>query len=341
VDSLLGAQVAVNPTPKLSAVLQVVMEENGYNSYQPHVEWANVKYQFSPEFSVRVGRTVLPFLMVTDFRKVGYANPWVRPPVEVYSLVPVTSIDGADTSYRMPVGTATNTLQVAAGRADSRFRAGTAKAREVVAISDTFEQGFATLRLNYGRSLISLPLFDPLFDGFRQFGPEGAAIADRYAMNRRLVTFAGASASYDPGAWFAMGEWSRISSDSVLGTKSGAYVSGGYRFGRLTPYVTYARSTANRLSDPGLALSGLPSFLVGPATDLNAGLNAILGSKAIQETVSVGARWELAKNVALKVQYDRIDIRGASPGTLVNLQPAFQPGGKVDLFSATIDFVLR
>ena len=77
--------------------------------------------------------------------------------------------------------------------------------------------------------------------------------------------------------------------------------SGGYRVTQLTPHLAYAEVTANsKTSDPGLTVSALPAFLAGPATRLGAG----------------------------------------SPGTLSNLQPGFQPGGSVSLFSAVIDFVL-
>ena len=60
VDSLLAVQVVAKPTAKLSAVVQVISEQRYDGTYWPHVEWANVKYQFTPDFSVRVGRTVLP-----------------------------------------------------------------------------------------------------------------------------------------------------------------------------------------------------------------------------------------------------------------------------------------
>jgi len=43
VDTLLGGQVTLTATPKLSAVVQVVAEHGWDNSYRPHVEWANVK----------------------------------------------------------------------------------------------------------------------------------------------------------------------------------------------------------------------------------------------------------------------------------------------------------
>jgi hypothetical protein len=57
VDSLIGAQVIANFTPKLSAMLQVISEQNYDNTYTPHVEWANIKYELTPDASIRVGRT--------------------------------------------------------------------------------------------------------------------------------------------------------------------------------------------------------------------------------------------------------------------------------------------
>jgi hypothetical protein len=85
---LIAAQVTANFTRKLSGVLQVLSEQNPDNSYWPHIRWADIKYQFTPEFSARVGRIVLPSFLMSDVRKVGYAFLWVRPPIEVYGLVP-------------------------------------------------------------------------------------------------------------------------------------------------------------------------------------------------------------------------------------------------------------
>jgi len=33
---------------------------------------------FTPDLSIRAGRIVLPDFLVSDYRKLGYANPWVR-----------------------------------------------------------------------------------------------------------------------------------------------------------------------------------------------------------------------------------------------------------------------
>jgi hypothetical protein len=285
---------------------------------------------------------------VTDSRKIAYANPWVRPPGEVYTLVPVTSNDGVDVSYRLRARSAVNTFQATAGRSDSRFpnygtHSGfaTAKSRAVVTFVDTLERGFLTVRLNYGRTRLTIPEFGPLFDAFRQFGPEGVAIADRYDVNARHVTFVGAGASYDPGKWFAMTEWGRVTIHSVVGETTGWYSSGGYRIRKaFTTFVTYAHVRAGgNTSDPGLSVAAFPPSLAGPAAGLNAALNSLLSRKAVQDTLTVGGRWEFRRDAALKLQLDHSRHGDGSAGALSNLQPGFEPGGSVNVFSASVDFV--
>jgi hypothetical protein len=344
VDSLIGAQVTAKFTPQLSAVVQVISEQAFDNSYRPHVEWANIKYEFTPDFSVRVGRTALPVFLETDSRNVGYANPWVRPPIELYNLVPVTSNDGIDATYRMPVGTATNTFQISAGRSDSRFPnnggGASVQVRKLVMFVDTFERGFMTVRLSYGRSHFTIPAFEPLLDAFRQFGPEGIALDEKYNVDNRAVTFLGIGASYDPGTWFVMGEWGRINLHSVLGESTGWYTSGGYRFGKFTPYATLGEVKADsNTTDPGLTVSALPPELQGTAAALNAALNSQLGAIAAQRTISIGGRWDFAKNMDLKLQLDHTRLGAGSAGNFINIQPGFQRGGKANMVSIAVDFV--
>lgn len=340
VDSLLGAQVTAQFTPRLSAVLQVISEQNYNNSYRPHVEWANVQYQVTSDFSVRVGRTVLPTFLFSGSRKVAYTYPWVRPPLAVYRLVPVTASDGLDVSYRLHVGDFTHTIQANYGRAQQSLpHGGVVDARRAWGITYTAEYHAATLHLAYQRPHLAIDGVQPLFNAFRQFGPEGVALADKYGRNGQPLAITAIGLSYDPGQWFATAEWGRAKSRSFLGDNTGWYVSGGYRFGRFTPYLTYARARTNNLSDPGLNLSTLPPFLIGPAAGLNAALNSLLREKNVQNTLSVGGRWEVARNVAFKLQYDHTHIGAGSTGGLINLQPGFRTGGRVNVISAKFDFV--
>lgn len=346
VDSLIAGQITANFTSRLSAVVQVIAQQNYNDTYWPHLEWANIKYQFTPDFSVRLGRTELPFFIANDSRKIGFANPWVRPPIEVYRLAPVTSSDGIDASYRLSLGTVINTFQINVGRNDTKFSGGnnlpdgTSEARQLLAFIDTFEYGFLTVHATLLRARLTVAAFNPLFDGFRQFGPQGIAIADRYALIDRKATFVGIGANYDPGQWFAMSEWGHFNSNSIAPEAAGWYVSGGYRLGKFTPYATYAEvEPESNTSDPGLDLASLPPDLAAAAAGLNGALNVLLASAPSQRTISLGARWDFMRNFDAKLQLDHSHLGSGSPGLLVNLRPGFQPGGTVNLLSATIDFV--
>jgi len=344
VDSRLGGQITADVNPEISAVLQVIVEQNADKTYRPHVEWANIRYQVTPDFSVRIGRTVLSSFMFSDTPKVGYANPWVRPPVEVYNLVPGTSSDGVDASYELHFGEVIDTLRGSFGRTDgelpARLGGGSATARRLWLISDTVDYGAATARISYQELHLTIPLVNELLDAFRQFGPQGTALADRYDQRDKLVTFLALGAMYNPGKWFVLGEWGHTDFRSAIGDSTAWYVSGGYRLAKFTPYLTYAQVSADsNRSDPGLTVSALPPFLAGPATGLNAGLNALLNSIAVQRTLTVGARWDFMRNVDLKLQFDHTRLGADSAGSLINVQPGFRPGGSVNLFSVAIDFV--
>jgi hypothetical protein len=341
VDSLLGAQLTANIAPKLSAVLQAIAEQNYDGTYTPHVEWANLKYQFTPDFSVRIGRVEEPTFLFSDTRKVGYTYPWVRPPIEVYTLIPITASDGAGFSYRLNAGDITNTTQGAdvQNSTPQPGDRGRAIGRESLNLSNTTEYKSLTFRLSYQHVRLSIDSVDGLLDKFRMFGPQGIAIANKFNSDDKPVETELIGASYDPGHWFLISEWGHTRFNSFLGELTGWYASGGYRVGQFTPYVTYAHVSAASNSDPALTLTGLPPALAGFASGLNAALNSILQAIPDQGTISLGARWDCAKNIDLKAQFDHTRISAGSDGTLINIQPGFRPGSTVNLFSATVDFV--
>jgi hypothetical protein len=346
VDSRIGAQLSVALSPRLTAVVQVLAQQRYDNSYRPGVEWANLKYDVTPELSVRVGRVVLPAFMVTDSRRVGYANPWVRPPVEMYSLVPVATNDGMDASLRLPMLSLTNTLQVTAGGSTSKFPdasgfdAGEARARRLLTVADTLEHGPTQLRLVYGRADLTIAALAPLFDIYRQLGPAGLQIVDRYDLDGKMVDFVGVGLSHDPGEYFVMGEWARFDTRSIVGRKTSWYLSGGVRLGKVTPYVTYARVRSNGpTSDPGVPTTFLPPEIQPLVGLANAVLNERLALVPQQDTLSIGLRWDALKNLALKVQVDDVRLRHGSPGTFGHVQPGFIESGKARLFSVAADFV--
>jgi hypothetical protein len=341
VDSRVGAQLDVRLNHDWSAVLQLVSERRSRGGYGPTVEWANLQYQATPDLSLRAGRIALPLFLSGDYRKVGYALPWVRPPVEVYGAIPLSSSDGIDASYRWQIGDINNVTQVFYGRTDIPITQGArAKGDGLTGLSNTTTSGALTLRASVLRTNLSVSLAQQLFGGFRQFGAQGMALAQRYELTDKRAYVVSAGASYDPGNWFAMGEIGRMDADSYLGDKTVAYLSAGYRYRDLTPYVVYSVSRANmETSAAGLDLSGMPAPQAAAGAALNAGLNQLLAAIPRQHTVAVGVRWDLQRNYALKLQYDRVTPHQGSSGTFINVQPGFRSGQPVSVLSAALDFV--
>src|SRR6204780_1654639 len=189
VDSLIGGQISARITPELSAVVQVIAEQNYDGTFRPHVEWANIKYHFPPDFSVRIGRIELPTFLFSDTRKVGYTYPWVRPPVEVYSLLPISASDGAGFTYRANLGDLTNTTQSSYVQSNTQQpdNRGTAIARDSFNISNTTEYASLTFRVSYQHALLSITSLDGFLDTFKMFGPQGVAISNRYNSDGKPV----------------------------------------------------------------------------------------------------------------------------------------------------------
>jgi hypothetical protein len=320
--------------------VQVIAQQRHDDSWRPTVEWANLRYEVTDTLAIRGGRVVLPLFSVTDSRRLGYAYAWVRPPAEVYSLVPITNSDGLDASWRAGFGDASLTLQGHLGRSESRYPGATAEARRLALATATLERGPLTLRGSFGRSSLTVDAYDALLDPFRAFGPQGVAIAERYVVRDRRVEFAGLGATWDPETWFLTGEWARFDTHSLLGARSAWYLSVGARLRKLTPYATYAQTRPRGTSsDPGLDTTGLPPPALFAAQALNAALNAQLALTPSQQTLSIGLRWDFVRNAALKLQVDEVRLEPGSAGLFGNLQPGFERGGRVRLFSAAVDFV--
>lgn len=355
-DTRLGGQVDAVFNDQWSAVLQLVSKHQYDGTYRPMVEWANVKWRVTPAFSLRAGRIAAPSYLLSESRFVGYANPWLRPPVEAYSVLSITSNDGIDATYRHSIGNAQNTIQVYFGTSTAKIPGGEVKSNPGWGLNDTVEIGSLTLRAGYTNVKLDtkIPSFQPLIAGINQYAAGAAgvpfpdfqtaaaqanALAEKYGPNDWKLSAISLGASYDPGDWFLMSELVFFKGDSVLSDSTSWYVSGGYRFGTWTPYLTYSSTRASIDHETGLTPSGAAAALATSAAAINAGINAALRSTTpTQNTTSVGVRWDFMKNVALKTQYDYIKVGEGSNGRL-RVDPGTSPSRNVNVFSVVLDFV--
>ena len=303
-DSRLGVQMTANFTPKVSAVLQLISEYQAEGTYQPGVEWANVKYAFTPSAYIRAGRIDLPTFLYSDSRKIGYSYPWIHPPTELYRQLAITSSDGVDAMYRFGIGEAENSIKIIYGQNTLDRPTSVSMSKELWGVFDTLEYGPATLRVGYQmRQSSTYSLLT---------GVTGAWI-----QNSDLSV----AASYDPVDWFVVSEWIQRQSTTLSNAMS---FSSGIRLAKFTPYLAYSQNS------PASFLTGSPAPTV----------TAIQNAQKSQSTISLGVRWDFMSNTDFKLQCDQVRLGNNSNGYLANV-PANVTlyGATFYVTSAVVDFV--
>jgi hypothetical protein len=291
-DSDLGAQANVSFTGALSGVVQVLSRENADGNFEPEVEWANLKYDITPDLAVRIGRVLLPTYQRSEIQNVGYALPWVRVPIEITYTNTAIHNDGLDVLARVKTAAVTQNLEFQWGTAtqDLPGLAFTSDRAHVLMLGDTLQYGDASLHLVYERC-------DAL-----GFPPTRLRLED-------------VGITYDPGSWFVT-EDSNRTQDPYFGEFFAWYLTGGVHVGRFAPYATYSRLHAGA--------SG----------------SSMLKELGEEHTVSVGVRWDFARNFDFKLQLDRVTLDSLNDtASFTNVQPGARLGDKANVLSLALDFV--
>jgi len=330
VDSLLGLQANVHFSPQTEGVVQVVSRYHADSSYRPELTWAFLRHDFSPDVSLRVGRLGTEFYMLGDSRLVGYANLNVRPSSEFYGSLVFSYIDGADVSITRPVGSGLlkGKLFVGISPEKTPFSPGITwdlSGSQLMGGYLDYMQGSWQARISHAQVKFEheQPV-DALLQGIGNplHGFPYLLVFPEMNMAGRRASFSSVGLAYDQGPLKVQFMANRIKHQSPAYADSwAAYVLAGYRMGAFTPYAGVSRS----LSD------GLP-----PGIDT---LNAALVGQSLtdQHTYSLGARWDLRKNIAVKAQLDLLRGTPASRFLVKNPQPEWD--GNMTVFSLALDFV--
>jgi hypothetical protein len=353
-DSNLGAQVDARFNDTFSAVVQGISERRYDDTFTPYLSMAHLKVSVLPSLSFRVGRIPYSSYLISEFQKVGYAQPWVRPPVEVYEFNPLTSVDGADINWQLSAGRVVFSGQLIGGTSNAKL-APSANAVKYAAPGTTPQAewkgedlGAVSLAASYGHATFRVfhlqmkgTYNDPGFDG--PAGPIGGmspfvalrtlpaafggskALADQFQIIKDKLIYQSVGFNYDPGNWFLMVEETRKSGDENLFLHfTSGYATLGVRFGNWTPYATTGWK-----------------HTTSPTTNPNPIINAVLaGVNRAQSSYSAGLRWDFYTNLALKVQYDSVKNATGSYGALTNAQPGlFKTGESYNVTTVALNFV--
>ena len=312
VDSNLGLQITGKANDWLSGTVQTLTAQRTEDRLSTRVEWAFVKVAPVEGLALRAGRFSLPTFLISDSRRVGYANTTLRPADDVYGLDLLNGgLKGVDASYRLPIGGNSLTVTGSFGKSsytNPRESFAFLKMNKVSGLNMVWDGDWYTLRLGYVEA-------EPEFPAeFAAFLPPGTSLSDKY-------TFTGIGLSVDKNNVVLQGEYvQRRSKNFNQGVGADAwYMMGGYRMGPVLPYLQFSRRT--------------------PTSDA-------MDSVFPQSTKVVGLRWDAFASAAVKFQLERVDTKGTSGASFVTpvVDTPFGPipaavTKPVTTFSVAVDFV--
>lgn len=298
-QSLFAVQVSGDINDKMTATGQLVARGN--NDYSAEFEWAYITYQTSDNTSVSAGRLRLPLFRYSASLDVGYSYHWVVAPQSVYA-VPFNNIDGARFDYSGYTGDLEYTFQLTGGKVESEFTLAGADAElsidNVITLTGDFAYNNWKFRGVYAAGKVTFDVV-ALAPAFAQLGQLSANLSDQLQAKADTGIFYGGSIEYDAFDWFVAAEYTGVEvEDSFYPDEVNYYVTAGVRTGKWTPFITYEKSDLNNGPKFLSEISSLPAPFQPGATQLVVGIQQPLVAE--ETTVSVGVRYELDTNVALK-----------------------------------------
>lgn len=280
----LGIQMTFQVSDKISATAQLVSK--GIKDYQVEAEWAYLTYDATDDLRFNFGRQRIPYYLLSEYLDVGYALPWVLPPIEMYNI-PISAIDGVSAVYDFAIGDFNFAWQTYAGagggyseQLEAEFTQNQSWGTNLTATTGswTFRMGYTSSNLNADpdQGGAGSQLIDSITTGRDTLSPQLDAIyAQSSAQLDFLATALGlpAYASAVPAAWLGetdnfranyysagfmyddgnllvMGELSNLNvDDTVQPVGDAGYLTVGYRFGKWMPHITYAKFQTDSKND--------------------------------------------------------------------------------------------
>lgn len=327
-DTRLGVQLQYKWNASWQWVGQAVWHRTSNDDLTLDPTWFYLKYQPSAELEILAGRVRHSLFMITDEFDVGFAWLWVRPPVEVYSLVAESSfIDGVKVRHRRYVGDYLLT-------SEAHYGVMTIDREPRVHIHNNYNAGVAltlageywTARLSAVQASTELrsSRLDPLVNAMSTVSADIAA--EYQVTSLPTQRYINAGVRYEDGAWWGQAEYVKLWLGSrFLPNKQGMYGTLGYRFEQWTPYL----SVASQQVDLSAAETRLPEPLLTQTNQVLRGLNSA------QRSYSLGLRMDLWSHASAKVQLDQVHQAADATG----LQGAYLTKPRFWVQSLVLDWV--
>lgn len=349
-DTRLGVQLTYRFSPQVEGVIQAVARDQIESNLGSLIDLAYLDIQLTPDQELRLGRIgYAPFLM-SDHRNLGYAYPWVRPPREFYSWIPIFSLDGGEFSQDIVQGDARWRFRAQFGRSAFDIPMGQAtfafQAADLWSLSLSRQAGPWRLQagLSGFRSTTEAAPLAGLHAGLEQLAALNlAGISDEAAQLRGETAFKNAriryftlGAAYDDGQWLAQAELGYSATNRAIAPSSRTgYVALARRLGEFTPYAMLSLSRPDKS-----ALAPINDWSgIGQAAFQQTAYFVTNSTRQDQETLSLGSRWDFHSQAALKLQWDHSRIHRQGYALWFRSLESNARSSSVNLFTVSLDFV--
>ena len=336
-QSLIAIQADYQILDNLSLTGQVIGHSG--KERDSGVEWLYLTYNPNRFSQIKVGRQRTPFFNYSDVIDVGFSYPWITLPQQVYSSIFFSTFDGILASYEWNVNGVVINAEAFWGSFNGDV---VTSGNEVNANINDLQGAILNLtydnfnfRTAYHRTDAFIKLDD--LTGFRNVLDLSGFTESAESLNPDgEIEFFQIGASYENLDYFVRTEVTKIKAESlVVPTIDSFFIAAGYNFFPYTSYISYGK-TNSRYGEP---VNEIPLGINDQLNALSFGYDLVFNQLAYDtsESITIGTRWDLKSNIAIKVEATWIQTEQGSTANFAVLNPEFDR--KAPLYQLALEWV--
>lgn len=346
-DSRFGLQIHGTISDHWEITGQVIARYQIARNPEDYIRFLFMRYRLDNEWQLALGRQPFDLFFLSDHRDVGYSYDWVRPPTELYGFIPYDSFDGIKVTKEWGTFDSSWSWNASIGNIKSKFESGatiedeqnettTAKpiyGTEINWQSDTWQVRANMALLKFRQEIDSEENLRQLMESITPFWPDFKRVIGDFVKDTTL-RYGAIGASWQDNGWKIQTEFSILDADFVNFNGERAYFHVAHRFQNWLPFVTlgYAHDSNSHTYTPPPLDSGLDTLYEDVQEE-------VMSFRHNQHSVSVGVRWDFARQKALKTQCDRFFFKENSGSLHVRVDEKYRQNETKTWCSISFDWV--
>jgi len=344
-DSRLGIQLDADWSDSLHTTVQWIARDHAGDFFEQNLELAFISWRPAYDLDIRAGRLAMDTFLISDHRNVGFSYPWMRPSHDFYANISVYHFDGADIAKQFRIDSGYLTLKAFAGYGMNDFSIGLGLFEmdmPITGVSLAYETDNWLTRVvyNYQRfdteipnesltTVINSPQLNAVMPGLSK-------LSSHVSLKDTNLHYISLGTRYDDAVWLMHAEISYLDSQtSLIGDVLSGYMSVGRRFSNITLYSVYgiAHGFHKSVDIPTPVVAD--PMLLGVQSALGVAVN---NNTPKQQSISLGARWDVHPQIALKAQWVHYWFEENGAAYWRHLDDSVKPD-QVNVWSVGMDFI--